>query len=133
MSAVSVLGVFVPSGTAPTGAAELETLEPRCVPESGTVGVVPPELVGSGVSVPPSTVLANGTGLSGAPPVDPSPVTPLLPVRAMATPRLVTFADWSMIYSPCLVALVVADCMTFVVAMFPLATAGPVSIDAWPF
>src|SRR5581483_3544173 len=38
-----------------------------------------------------------------------------------------------MIDAPCLVALVVADCMTLVVATFPLATAGPVSIDAWPF
>src|SRR5581483_3652993 len=125
-SAVSGLGDPVPDGAAPSGAVEPEGPDPRCEPESGTFGVVPPELVGNGVSVPPRAMWLPGTGSSGASPVDPSSVTPLLPVRAMATPRLVTLADWSMIDAPCLVVLVVADCMTLVVATFPLATAGPV-------
>src|SRR4051812_34103340 len=47
-STVSGLGACVPKGAAPAGAAELDGLDPRCVPESGTAGVLPPELVGSG-------------------------------------------------------------------------------------
>src|SRR5438105_4406969 len=99
-SAVSVLRACVPTGAAPRGAVEPVRLEPRLVPDSGTVGVVPPELVGRGVTAPAVAVRLDGTGIRGTSPVDPSSVTPLLPVRAMATPRLVTFADWSMIDDP---------------------------------
>jgi hypothetical protein len=70
--------------------------------------------------------------MSGASVLDLSSRPPLLPVRAMATPRLVTCADWSMIDAPCLPMAVSADCTRLVVATFPLATAAPVSMAAWP-